>query len=164
MPEYSGPEDIYKELVEDSDENWLLGLLAFAVVEEQKIEWVKHFQENCGSPPTPQQITEWYQQQPQSILLRAKGTAENALQVFSSEVTDTFAEDYKKEIEQSHVVAEIRELKRFWPQFGVNLAGGFAASFIFAVVLAGFAFVAFNDSSPVQMLKSSEESRDATKE
>ena len=42
MEKYSGPDDIYQELVEESDANWLLGLLAFAVVEEQRIEWMKH--------------------------------------------------------------------------------------------------------------------------
>lgn len=41
MKRYSGPEDIYKELAEDSDENWLYRLVAFAVVEEQRIEWTK---------------------------------------------------------------------------------------------------------------------------
>ncbi len=36
MEKYSGPEDIYKELVENVpvEEDWLLGLVAFAVVEE----------------------------------------------------------------------------------------------------------------------------------
>ncbi|MGB3212280.1 MAG: hypothetical protein WBB19_16380 [Desulforhopalus sp.] len=47
MEQYLGPEDIYKKLVEDQPENeeWLLGLVAFAVVEEQKIEWIKHQKE-----------------------------------------------------------------------------------------------------------------------
>src|SRR5690606_40951989 len=83
MPEYKGPEDIYRELVEESDENWLYGLVAFAVIEEQRIEWMKHMQENTGRLPTPEQVSEWYQQQPPNCLLRAKGTAENALQLYS---------------------------------------------------------------------------------
>ena len=53
MEKYSGPEDVYKELVENrpDDEEWLLGLVAFAVVEEQKIEWIKHQKENSGQIP-----------------------------------------------------------------------------------------------------------------
>lgn len=73
MPKYNGPEDIYKELVEESDENWLYGLVAFAVIEEQRIEWMKHLQQNAGQAATPEQISEWYQQQPPNCLLRAKG-------------------------------------------------------------------------------------------
>jgi len=153
MPEYKGPEDIYRELVEESDENWLYGLVAFAVIEEQRIEWMKHMQENTGRLPTPEQVSEWYQQQPPNCLLRAKGTAENALQLYSNEVIETAIEDHKKEIEESYIVNEIRELKSFWPQFGVNLAGGFAATVLFAALLSITAFIAFNDSSPIQMVR-----------
>ena len=35
MAKYSGSEDIYRELVDDSEENWLYGLVAFAIIEEQ---------------------------------------------------------------------------------------------------------------------------------
>lgn len=153
MPEYSGSEDIYNELVEESDENWLYGLVAFAVIEEQRIEWAKHMRENSGSDPTPEQVSEWYQQQPRNCLLRAKGTAENALQTYSNQVIDVAIEDYKKEIDQSYIVNEIRDLKRFWPQFGVNLAGGFVATVLFAALLSIIAFIVFNDSSPVQMVR-----------
>lgn len=153
MPEYNGPEDIYKELVEESDENWLYGLVAFAVIEEQRIEWMKHMQKNMGHAPSPEQISNWYQQQPPNCLLRAKGTAENALQTYSSEVIEVALDDYKNEIEESYIVNEIRGLKSFWPQFGVNLAGGLAATILFAALLSITAFVVFNDSSPVQMVK-----------
>lgn len=47
------------------------------------------------------------------------------------------------------LVAEIRELKKFWPQFGVNLAGGFASSLLFAAVLTLLAFIVFSDASPI---------------
>lgn len=153
MPEYNGPEDIYKELVEESDENWLYGLVAFAIIEEQRIEWMKHMQENNGHSPTSEQISGWYQQQPRNCLLRAKGTAENALQTYTNEVIDVAIEDYKKDMKESYIVNEIRELKSFWPQFGVNLAGGFAATVLFAALLSITAFVVFNDSSPAQMVK-----------
>lgn len=38
MNDISGPQDVYKCLVEDAPEDWLLGLLAFAVLEEQRID------------------------------------------------------------------------------------------------------------------------------
>ena len=78
MDKYSGPEDIYKEVVEDvpEDEEWLLGLVAFAVVEEQKIEWIKHQTDNNGGSPSNEDIQAWYEQLPSGVLLRAKDTAE----------------------------------------------------------------------------------------
>ena len=48
---YAGCEDIYDELVGNESTSWLLGLVAFAVVEEQKIEWIKHWTKNNGGPP-----------------------------------------------------------------------------------------------------------------
>ena len=148
---FSGPEDTYKLLVEESKENWLYGLVAFAIVEEQRIEWMKHYQNNHTGTPTPENIRNWYQQQPYSVLLRAKGTAENALQAYSADVLDIAMEDQRREVEESIVVAEIRALKSFWPQFGVNLAGGFVSALLFAVLLTLVAFFVLNDTSPVQI-------------
>lgn len=73
---YSGSVDVYRELVEDSQESWLLGLVAFAIVEEQRIEWMRHHQERTGGVPTAEHIQSWYEQQPSGTLLRAKGDAE----------------------------------------------------------------------------------------
>ena len=72
MAKYSGPEDVYRELVDESEEHWLYCLIAFAIVEEQKIEWIKHYEEQYNTPPSPDQIREWYEQQPTGVLLRAE--------------------------------------------------------------------------------------------
>ena len=153
MKKYSGPEDIYKELVENSseDEEWLLGLVAFAVVEEQKIEWMKHQQENNGQPPSTADIESWYQQQPSGVLLRAKDTAIARLTDYGQNTIDTYASEFQKETEEGIIVGEIRGIKKFWPQFGVNLAGGFASALLFAALLTLIAFFVFSDSSPVDI-------------
>lgn len=151
MDNFLGPEDIYKKLVEDSDENWLYGLLSFAIVEEQRIEWVKHFEQNRGAPPTPQEVKGWYEQQPEGVLLRAKGTAENALKAYADEVVEIVVEESYRDIEEGIIVNEIRDLKAFWPQFGVNLAGGFVASLLFGFFLAIIAFFVLNETSPVEI-------------
>lgn len=151
MSKYSGAEDIYRELVELSEESWLLGLVAFAVVEEQRIEWMKHYEENHGAAPSQIEIKGWYEQQPASVLLRAKGTAENALQAYSDEVIALVDAQQRKEIEEGIVIGEIRAINRFWPQFGVNLAGGFASALLFAALLTLVAFFVLNDHSPVEI-------------
>mgnify|MGYP000197478832 CR=1 FL=1 len=153
MKKYCGAEDLYRELVEESDQSWLLGLVAFAVVEEQRIEWMRHHEKLNGVLPSPTEVQMWYQQQPASVLLRAKGTAENALQVYSEEVSAVMDGDYRKEIEQGVIVGEIKDLRRFWPQFGVNLAGGFFSALLFALFLMVFAFFVLNDTSPVEIAK-----------
>ena len=151
MTKFTGPEDTYRELVEDSEENWLYGLVAFAVVEEQRIEWMKHYQEQNSCTPSPDEIRGWYEQQPPSVLLRARGTAESALQVYSADVLDIAMEGQRKEIEEGIIVAEIRELQSFWPQFGVNLAGGFASALLLAALITIVAFFVLNDTSPAEI-------------
>lgn len=148
---YQGPHDIYDELVGDKNTSWLLGLVAFAVVEEQKIEWIKHYSSINGCSPSSDLVQNWYVQLPPGALLRAKGTAENALLIYSSEVVEEVLEQTRKEIETSVIANEIRDLKRFWPQFGVNLAGGFISSLLFALVLVALALILFNSPSPTDI-------------
>lgn len=148
---FSGPEEIYKELVEESEESWLHGLMAFAVIEEQKIEWMRHEEKNTGSIPSANEIKTWYEQQPSGVLLRAKDTAEARLTDYAQISIDEYSSEFQKEIEESIIVAEIRELKAFWPQFGVNLAGGFVSAILFGVLLIIVAFFVINDTSPVEI-------------
>lgn len=148
---YSGPEDIYHELVDNPGNSWIFGLLAFAVIEEQKIEWIRHHREYNGTDPSLEQINDWYLQQPPGVILRAKGTAENALQVYSSEVLEEVDDEIREKIQESVIIGEIKDLKRFWPQFGVNLAGGFLSSVLFALLLVALAVIILNDTSPVNL-------------
>lgn len=153
MNSFSGPTDIYERLVENVPENeeWLLGLLAFAVVEEQKIEWIKHHFDNENALPSDDDIRKWYQQQPEGVLLRAKDTARARLTDYAKEAINTYMAEFEKETVEGIVVGEIRELKKFWPQFGVNIVGGFASSILFAALLTILAYLVLNDSSPVEI-------------
>ena len=155
MDRFSGPQEIYEELVENAPEGeeWLFGLVAFAVIEEQKIEWMKHQTRNNGSLPSTQDIDRWYQQQTPGVLLRAKDTAEARLTDFTENSMSTHLDDFRKEMEGDIIVGEIRELKKFWPQFGVNLAGGFVSALLFAAVLTLIAFLVYYDASPVTIGK-----------
>ncbi len=151
MSKYSSSEEIYNELVENSEENWILGSVAFAVIEEQRIEWMEHQRELTGELPTHEEIKRWYEFQPNGVLLRARDTAETRLKDYSNDVVELIAEDLRREIEEGMIIGEIRELKRFWPQFGVNLAGGLMSALLFALTLSLLAFILFNDVSPKEI-------------
>nr|VFJ46046.1 MAG: hypothetical protein BECKFM1743A_GA0114220_100326 [Candidatus Kentron sp. FM]VFJ73065.1 MAG: hypothetical protein BECKFM1743C_GA0114222_106985 [Candidatus Kentron sp. FM]VFK06431.1 MAG: hypothetical protein BECKFM1743B_GA0114221_100178 [Candidatus Kentron sp. FM] len=148
---FSTSDDIYRELVQESAESWLYGLVAFAIIEERRIDWTRHYEDTNGRPPNSDEIRSWYEQQPESELLRAKGEAENALREYSDEVIQSNIEEYGEEIKEDIIVCEIKKLGRFWPQFGVNLAGGVTSAVLFAVLLIAFAFFVLNDISPVQI-------------
>nr|VFK33046.1 MAG: hypothetical protein BECKMB1821G_GA0114241_11356 [Candidatus Kentron sp. MB]VFK35640.1 MAG: hypothetical protein BECKMB1821I_GA0114274_11347 [Candidatus Kentron sp. MB]VFK77480.1 MAG: hypothetical protein BECKMB1821H_GA0114242_11456 [Candidatus Kentron sp. MB] len=148
---FSTSDDIYRELVQESEESWLYGLVAFALIEERRIDWARHYENTNERPPNSDEIKNWYEQQPKSELLRAKGEAENALQEYSDEVVQSDIEEYGEKIKEDVVVREIRKLGRFWPQFGINLAGGVTSAVLFAALLLILAFFVLNDISPVQI-------------
>lgn len=150
---YEGPEDVYRELVENSpeDQEWLLGLVAFAVVEEQKIEWIRHQAENNGGEPSDEDITEWYRQLPEGVMLRARDTAEGRLTSFGQDTINTFLEDYEEDIKQEAIVKEIRSATKFRTQFGINVLGGLTSALLFAAVLVVLAFTILNDISPIEI-------------
>nr|VFJ94387.1 MAG: hypothetical protein BECKH772A_GA0070896_1007114 [Candidatus Kentron sp. H]VFJ95268.1 MAG: hypothetical protein BECKH772B_GA0070898_1007414 [Candidatus Kentron sp. H]VFK01671.1 MAG: hypothetical protein BECKH772C_GA0070978_1007014 [Candidatus Kentron sp. H] len=148
---FSTSDDIYRELVQESEESWLYGLVAFAIIEERRIDWVRHYEVTNGRSPNSDETRSWYEQQPESELLRAKGEAENALREYSDEVVQSDIEEYGEKIKENIVVSEIRKLGRFWPQFGVNLAGGVTSAVLFAALLLILAFLVLNDISPVQI-------------
>jgi hypothetical protein len=119
------------------------------VVEEQKIEWMKHHAKNNGGLPPDDDIRRWYQRQPESALLRAKDAADIRLRSYAQESINIFLVEFEKEVEQRVIVSEIRELRKFWPQLGINIVGGIASSLLFAALLTLMAFLILNDSSPV---------------
>lgn len=153
MAQISSSEDVYRICVDESEEGWLFGLVKFALIEEQRIEWMKHFELNNHGPASTDEILHWYQQLPDGVFLRANGTAENALVAFSTEVMEEVIEQELNEVKDGVIVDEIRLIGRFWPQFGINLAAGFASAVLFAAVLVLFAFFVLNDISPVEIGK-----------
>ncbi|MCY4186139.1 MAG: hypothetical protein OXC82_11720 [Rhodobacteraceae bacterium] len=79
MKPLSDSRDVYKHLVVNSSDDWLMGLLAFSLVEEQHLEWMEQQKEATGSLPSDEDIRKWYTQQPISVLIKAKEEAENVL-------------------------------------------------------------------------------------
>ena len=153
MPQLSNSKDVYQCLVEESEEDWLLGLVAFAIVEEQRIEWMQHHSLTAGVEPTENEIENWYQQQPDGVLLRAKGDAQNALAAFCGEVIDEAVQAEREKLLESAVLNEIRLLGRFWPQLSTNVLSGVISAVLFSAILVIVAFFLFNDISPMNIVK-----------
>ena len=146
-------EDVYRQFVEESEEAWLYGLVAFAIVEEQRIEWMKHFEKRNGHRPSVDEIQHWYEQQPQGVLLSAKGDAEHALQAYADEVLEEVLEVERRDVAEGVIVSEIRLARRFLPQFGINVAGGLVSTIVFGAILVLVAFLVWTNPSPVDIGK-----------
>lgn len=144
---YSGADDVYRELVDESDDNWILGLLAFAVVEQQRIDWAKHRTETTGISPSALEVTKWYEDQPQSVMVRAKAEAQTALETYGAEAVEEFDDSYRKEIAQGIVVAEIQKLGKWAPQLGMNVIGGIIGSIVFTALLIVVGYFVLHEPS-----------------
>lgn len=160
MCRIAGPEDTYRKLVQQAEGGWLHGLIAFAVLEEQKIEWMRHVETISGSLPTGEEVRSWYRHQPASVLRRAQEAAEGILRGYGSELSESIEGDYRREIIDSVVVSEIRSINRFWPKFIANVAAGFVAALLFSTLLVLLTLIAFRDPSPIAMIKQVKEVHD----
>ncbi|WP_109314310.1 hypothetical protein [Pseudovibrio ascidiaceicola] len=147
----SNSKDVYKHLVEDSDVSWLLGLLAFAVIEERRIEWMAHQEQRNGEAVTEDEIRGWYEQQPENNLFRAKAEAENALQIYAQELEEEILDAERANIEEEMIINEVRSIRRPLADFGLSVAAGFVSAFIFAVLLTALAIIIYWDASPVDV-------------
>lgn len=149
MARYTCPLDVYVELEEDRAEDWLRGLLTYAVIEEQKFEWMTHYAEYSGHVPSEGEVKGWYESLPMAAIVRAKGVAQAALDRYAEEMQSSFAESVRRNVEHSALMGEIRQGRKFWPQFGLSVAGGFASSILFGAFLCVAAFLVLNDRSPI---------------
>lgn len=147
MSRYSKSDDVYRKLVEESKDAWILGLLAFAIVEQQRIDWTKHRLANSGTGPSSEEVTKWYEDQPESTLARAVAEAQTALENYGAEAVDVFDDAYRTEIAQGIVVGEIQKLGRWGPQLGMNVVGGVIGSLVFTAALILLGFFVLNEPS-----------------
>lgn len=147
MPKYSGPDDIYRDLLNEVGANWLLGMLTYAMMEQQRIEWGRHRVEITGTAPAVADTQGWYESQPRAALLRAKAEAEQALRAYGMQAVEEFNNTYREEVLRSVVITEIQKLRRWVPQLGMNILGGIISSIVFTTLLVIIAFLVFNEPS-----------------
>ena len=153
VPTYSSSNDVYKYLVDDSDEAWIFGLTAFAIFEQSRIEWERHFEQRKDRPPTPEEVGDWYEQHAEASLIRAKGDAENALIQYSNATVEEALLVETERIRDDVIVSEIRLGRRFWPQFGVNLAGSVTGALLFAAILVILYLFVLTDPSALDLVR-----------
>ena len=147
MVQVSSSEDVYRHFVEQS------AVICFAMLEEQKIEWSRHFASLNGRSAASDEVASWYAQQPPGVLLRARGIAENSLQHYATDVVQAALAAERQSIAEGVIVSEIRMARRFWPQFGMNVAAGLASALVFAALLTAVAVVVLADVSPIQIVQ-----------
>lgn len=81
----------------------------------------------------------------------ARGEAESALRLFADDVLQQILVAERRDAAESVIVSEIRLARRFWPQFGISVAGGLVSALAFGAILAILAFIVWQNPSPVEL-------------
>jgi len=151
---FSGPEDVYCAAVDAAGSVWVKSLLAFALVEQQRLEWAHHRLATTGQRAGPLDLVRWYEEQPPSVITRALDGAQAALDDYSTHSMDVFDDAYRRQVADDVVVGEIRKLSRLAPQVGISVLGGLIGSVTFTAFLIVFSWFVLNEPSPNVISKS----------
>ncbi|MBR3947331.1 MAG: hypothetical protein IKJ56_09590 [Bacteroidales bacterium] len=137
---------IYKQLV--SDENDVVGHVAYALYKSNKIEYIEQFKkDHNGMQPTEEDLKPFHDisSMPSSISrykTKAVEIVGDFLNVTLAETAKQIEEDYRRNID-NHLVDIIEPLKpksktsQFWKGVLQSILG----AFFFAIIVAAFAFI-----------------------
>ncbi|MDA0231379.1 MAG: hypothetical protein O3B21_14490 [Proteobacteria bacterium] len=78
-------QDTHRQLVTEPVYSWTLGLMAYAIVEDQKYEWIAHLKKTEDREPTPAEIENWFRSRTPESFTRAVADAEHALQLVADD-------------------------------------------------------------------------------
>lgn len=119
---------IYNELVDKP--NNLVGLLAYSIYKQEKIDYVKHFEEDKGRPPEPSELKEFHHQ----AHLRIAQYNEIA----ESRVSDLFDSLFKTQsemLEEEYNKRLVQELKSFKPSWWAGVFQGVMGSILYSIFI-----------------------------
>ena len=148
MERFACSEDVYRRLVQDSEEHWTYGLLAFALLEQERIEWTRNRERHGGAPPDATEIRRWYGDVHEGTLRRLEAQAASALGNYADEILKDIVESESRKTVDT-ILGEVRRIGHGWRQFWIGLAAGVASALTFAVLLAALAYVVLTDPSPI---------------
>jgi hypothetical protein len=134
-----GPRDVFTRLVDEAEHSFELGLMAFALIENKRFDWMRHVEKYENRTPDQSEIDRWHRELPPSELRIAVDHAESMLRNSAETIMGEVLDLEVRRVRDSTLFTEIQTLRRFWPAFGVNVAGGLTSALVFAalVVLLG---------------------------
>jgi hypothetical protein len=127
-----------------------IALFAYALVEQDRVDWVAHYIANHDNiAPTPDQTVEWYRGKPESYFLDRERTAENWYAEFARWYLREEIDDQK----QAAINTAVGNLGRFWPAFWNGNLVGVTSNIIFTVLVVLFVATITTDFSFIAWAK-----------
>lgn len=141
---------IYSELVED--DNDIVGHIAYSLYKSDKIKFIEEFKAKQGREPAEDDLRQFHEVCCiQSNIDRYKMQAISILQQFMSDTlastTKQIEEDYKK-AQDKHLADIVAPLV---PKFWWSILQSIIGAFIFALIVAAFAFIKTYNANDVNV-------------
>lgn len=141
---------IYRELVED--DNDIVGHIAYSLYKSDKIKFIEEFKAKHGQEPAEDDLRQFHEVCCiQSNIDRYKMQAISILQQFMSDTlastTKQIEEDYKK-AQDKHLADIVAPLV---PKFWWNVWQSIIGAFVFALIVAAFAFIKTYNANDVNI-------------
>lgn len=141
MKPLSNSRDVYKLILEELDDESVYGLLAFSLIEQQRFEWMERVEETTEAIPTDDEIRNWYSQQPERVIIKAKEDAQNKLANLFFEFYNIEMQEDLQNYRDSMVIEEVNKINvkietwgKFWPQFLPNVGLSVINFFVFTIL------------------------------
>ncbi|MBT3628474.1 MAG: hypothetical protein HOM52_06420 [Rhodospirillaceae bacterium] len=149
------PQDAHRQLVTEAEHSWTLGLMAYAIVEDQKYEWIAHLKETEGREPTTTEIENWFRSRTPESFTRVVADAEHALQLVADDALEEIIGDERRGAFESGIVEAVNGMTGSWRQFGIGIGASLVGAILFAILILVVAFIAIDNRSIVDLVKES---------
>jgi len=120
-----------------------VALFTYALVEQDRIDWVAHFQSQHDAEPTAAQIAEWFLDKPESYFVAKEKRAEEWYAGFAR----TYLRDEIEATKDEAVRGTVGKLGKFWPNFWRGLAVVIIGNAIVILVITFMLVAAHSDFS-----------------
>jgi hypothetical protein len=126
-----------------------VGLFAFSLVEKERMEWMEHIRNVHGQEPTAQQISQWYQDKPDTYFVEIGKSAYRWFYGFSRALLAEEIDSGKKEA----IRDALGDLGKFWHDFWRGNLVGLTSNLFFAFLVVVFVAYIASDFSFVAWAK-----------
>lgn len=130
---------IYSELVEDSDD--ILGIIAYSFYKQQKIEFIRAFQEKHSRHPSDDELKVFYitSNSPASF-----ASYKTKAEVLAREFVDAVVGEQLQEMQEKSDFELTKRVKNLRPNFWQGVAQNIFASLLFVLLIGVVLFVSWS--------------------
>lgn len=141
---------IYRSLV--TSDNDIVGQVAYAIYKQTKVDYIQTLTEKQGFPPTPEQIEIFHimSATPIQIEMYRERALANLKAVLFNTMNEQI-EEIKQELQKDNINQIQQAVKPLATPWWKNVLWGILSAFVFALIVAAFAFIKNYSASDINI-------------